>query len=213
LGTTREQRTCRACGGSGYRDDDDFGGCGYDGYYGPELTRCPRCKGTGTETIEHVDRPLPKTSLQVPVVGVKAMDIDLSGITEATPVRLVAEPDNHVDPNAIKVVARTHESRDGAVERMVGYLPAPIAARMSADEWIAEIVEVLHFRGDPSGLRIKVHPKPVTIEADEPVPVSYGCTYTIHGERCTLDRGHGLPHIMEPIPKDADQEGVRDGRI
>jgi hypothetical protein len=95
----------------------------------------------------------------VPVAGVKAGSRDLSGIKVGDPVSLDPEPTNRFDPNAIAV--RWEFDRDGVkVKRHIGYLQRHLAARFAArtllplESWSASVIEVLHFDGAPSGIRL-----------------------------------------------------------
>lgn len=87
----------------------------------------------------------------VPVAGVKAMGIDLSGIEVADIARLSPEPENPYDPNAVAVEIHG---------RRVGYLQRYLAERFAAgkllplEHWHASVIEVLFFEGRPAGLRL-----------------------------------------------------------
>lgn len=86
----------------------------------------------------------------VPVAGVKAMNINLSGIEVGDPVELLAEPTNPYDPNAVAVCVRNQER--------IGYLQRELAARFAKEgdlaAWSAEVAEVLCWEGQPAGLRL-----------------------------------------------------------
>jgi hypothetical protein len=94
---------------------------------------------------EWVDR---QTALVVAVRGVQAGGYDISHVLERDPVRLVAEPDNAFDSNAVKVVSDRGE--------MLGYLPADYAAVLEASEWTATVSAVLPHpeTGASAGLRL-----------------------------------------------------------
>jgi hypothetical protein len=81
----------------------------------------------------------------VPVKGVAAMQVDLTGIDEGDPLALVAEPENQYDSHAIRV------EHDG---RRIGYLDRNLAARITADTFRASVAAVLFYEGEPKGLRI-----------------------------------------------------------
>lgn len=66
------------------------------------------------------------TSLLLPIVGGKyrppALSI-LRAISPGTPLELVPEPTNHVDPNAVKVTIRSDQVRDEDIPALEEELP------------------------------------------------------------------------------------------
>jgi hypothetical protein len=100
----------------------------------------------------------------VPLAGVKAMHVDLTGIEVGDGLELCPEPSNEYDANAISV---RHAGRP------IGYLQRELAAKFGGDlapmgsvyNWHATVAEILNFDGAPAGLRIdlsRTAPKPVT---------------------------------------------------
>lgn len=85
----------------------------------------------------------------VPVKGVSAMNVDLTGIAEGNPVELVPEPTNPYDPRAIRVEIGG---------RLIGYLDRQFAARHEAHDYIAAVSLVLSHpeTGKPAGLRLQL---------------------------------------------------------
>lgn len=101
-------------------------------------------------------------SIEIMVAGVVAGKRDVSRCRVGDSVRLLAEPENQHDPNAIAVWARWDEQ--------LGYVPATYAASMTASDWTAVIRFVTrHPRtGKPAGLRLRL--KRVARSAPKPRP-------------------------------------------
>lgn len=94
-----------------------------------------------------------KVPVILPVVAHKKVGIKLPSIKVGAPVRLEPEPDNPVDPLAVRVVAP-----DGYP---LGYLPRFITSRIRPERFEAHVEMVLYRRGRraPAGLRVKLTPR------------------------------------------------------
>lgn len=81
------------------------------------------------------------TSVLLPIVGGKfrppALSI-LRAISVGTPLHLIPEPTNHVDPNAVKVVVRSDQVKDSDIPALTEELPSggsSIEEFMEQEEW------------------------------------------------------------------------------
>jgi hypothetical protein len=109
---------------------------------------------------------------RIKVAGVKAMGVELlplgvdylewkAGRAEEPEIRLVSEPANPVDPNAIRV---EWWNRRGIEWLHIGYVPARLAANLKAEDYEVHLAEVLFDGGRrgsgwPSGIRLGLEPR------------------------------------------------------
>lgn len=109
-------------------------------------------------------RPLPRVPIVVECRGTKAMSVNLGWVEDDTMLRLVREPDNQYDPNAISIEGYRDALGGESRWEQLGYVPREVAVRlaqnMDAEEaWEARVYLVLQYEGVNSGLRVQVYPE------------------------------------------------------
>lgn len=85
-------------------------------------------------------------------VSYRLDELQDEGFTPGRPLRLVAEPDNEHDPNAISVW-------DAEQRVQAGYVPAEDARELVADEWQAVSLHQFFEDGKRCGLRVLLAPR------------------------------------------------------
>ena len=94
-------------------------------------------------------------------VSYRVDEVQDDGFRAGRRLRLVAEPDNEHDPNAIAVW-------DAEQRVQGGYIPAEDARQLRADDWQAVVLHEFFEDGKRCGLRILLAPRDAWIGTPRP---------------------------------------------